>query len=273
MTDGYGGHREYMERVKRDADARQLSIEAALRDAFPGFIEKREVEVVVFSSMSAIDLSKALLNHPVILKPILACCNVAARAVERDLGIRNLDTYTPRLSKDDAKVLAGYIKPFLPQYLEIPALTHVDRIYFIDKEVRKNKGRWEKLISEALNNHGKSHFKKRTFKAGGETFELDAATPEKGDIHIGIDIKRIEARRDIHKRCDEIVNKARKFKIAFPNSKFGAVVYYPFIDEHSNIQNRLRSTDIDSLVFASESGENIESAVQMLLATFDAPSV
>lgn len=50
-------------------------------------------------------------------------------------------------------------------------------------------------------------------------------------------MKRVEARRDIHKRCDEIVNKASKMKMAFPASRFGVIVYYPFIDEHVNIQN------------------------------------
>lgn len=102
---------------------------------------------------------------------------------------------------------------------------------------------------------------------GGEQFELDAATPGEGDIQIGIDVKRIEARRDIHKRCDEIVNKASKLKSAFSKARFGAVVYYPFIDEHVNIQNRLRSSDIDGVVFASGSDESIENAVRLLLST------
>jgi hypothetical protein len=80
-------------------------------------------------------------------------------------------------------------------------------------------------------------------------------------------VKRIEARRDIHKRCDEIVNKARKLKGAYPDSKFGVVVYYPFIEEHVNVQNRLRSPDIDGVVFASQSDDSITNAVRMLLST------
>ena len=96
---------------------------------------------------------------------------------------------------------------------------------------------------------------------------MDAATRKSGDIKVGIDIKRIEARRDIHKRCDAIVNKAAKLKSAFPSSKFGAIVYYPFIEEHINIQNRLRSNNIEGVVFASEAKESIENAVRMLLAT------
>jgi hypothetical protein len=217
--------------------------------------------------MTAFDLAKAIVNHPLILKPLLAACNIAARAIERDLSIKNLDTYNPRLNEDQAKVIAGYIKPFLPSYLEIPALSRIDRVSFIDKEIRKRKGRWEKKILESLNRFSILQFHKRMFVAEGEQFELDAASPKVGDIKVGIDIKRIEARRDIHKRCDEIVNKAAKLKLAFPRSKFGAVVYYPFIEEHINIQNRLRSNNIEGIVFASEAKESIEIAIRLLLST------
>jgi hypothetical protein len=267
MPGGYGTHKDYMDWVKEGAEARQKEIENALREAFIDFIERREVEVVVFSSMSPLELARAIVAQPLILKPLLACCNIAARAIERDLDIKNLDTYTPRLNEDHAKVIAGYIKPFLPPYLELPALSQVDRVAYIDKEIRKGKGRWERLILEALNRHGQTRFRKRMFEVRGEQFELDAATPADGGIQIGIDVKRIEARRDIHKRCDEIVNKASKLKSVFPMAKFGAVVYYPFIDEHVNIQSRLRSSDIDGIVFASESDESIENAVRLLLST------
>ncbi len=270
MSDGYGTHRDYMDWVKEDAESRQKAIENALRKAFIGFIERREVEVVIFSNMNAFDLANAIMAQPLILKPLLACCNVAARAIERDLNIKNLDTYSPLLDENHAKVIAGYIKPFLPAYLELPALSQVDRVAYIDKEIRKGKGRWEQRISKALNQYGEASFRKRWFEVGGEQFELDAATPGKGDIQIGIDVKRIEARRDIHKRCDEIVNKASKLKSVFPMAKFGAVVYYPFIDEHINIQNRLRSSDIDGVVFASESEESVENAVRLLLSTLKA---
>lgn len=267
MPDRYGTHIDYMEWVRDDANSRQKNIETTLRKAFSKFIEKREVEVIVFSSMTAFDLAKAIINHPPILKPLLAACNIAARAIERDLSIKNVNTYSPRLTTDQMNVIAGYIKPFLPSYLEIPALSQIDRVAFIDKEIRKRKGRWEKKIIESLNRFSGLQFHKRIFVAGGEKFELDAASPRAGDIKVGIDIKRIEARRDIHKRCDEIVNKAAKLKSAFPDTKFGAVVYYPFIDEHTNIQNRLRSNNIDSIVFASGGKESIENAVRILLST------
>jgi len=272
MPDKYGSHADYMGWVKEDADSRQETIEDALREAFSNFIERREVEVIVFSSMTALDLARAIVNHPLILKPLLAACNIAARAIERDLSIKNLDTYSPRLNGDKAKVIAGYIKPFLPSYLEIPALSRIDRVAFFDKEIRKRKGHWEKKILEALNRFGKLQFHKRMFLAEGEQFELDAASPEVGDIKFGIDIKRIEARRDIHKRCDEIVNKADKLKSTFPSCKFGVVIYYPFIEEHTNIQNRLRSENIDGVVFAFEAKESIETAVRILLSTLEVSS-
>jgi hypothetical protein len=267
MSSEYGTHKDFIGSVEASANARQETIEKALKDAFSRHIEKREVEVIIFSSMTANDVSEAIFSKPEILKPLFASCNIAARAIERDLGIKNLDTYSPRLSRDQAGIIAGYIKQFLPSFLEIPTLTQIDRVYFIDSEIRKLKGAWEKNILAALNDWSETEFHKRTFVADGEEFEVDAATPLQGDIKIGIDVKRIEARRDIHKRCDEIVNKARKLKAVYPDSKFGAVVYYPFIEEHVNVQNRLRSPDINGVVFASQSDDSITNAVRILLST------
>lgn len=265
VPDGYGSHVDYMGWVAADADVRQQIVETALREAFSSFIEKREVEVVIFANMSALDLAQAIEAHPLILKSLLACCNIAARGIERDLAMKNLDTYSPRINEDHAKVMAGYIKPFLPPYLELPVLTRIDRVSYIDKEIRKGKGRWEKRILQSLNRYGNTLFRKRRFEIGGEQFELDAATPERGDILIAVDVKRIEARRDIHKRCDEILNKASKLKSAFSSAKFGAVLYYPFVDEQVNIHSRLRSPHIDGIVFASELDDSIENAVRLLL--------
>ncbi|MGQ9684276.1 MAG: hypothetical protein ACUVX9_17230 [Anaerolineae bacterium] len=266
MLDGYGTQRDYVESVRGGADERQQAVEEALRQAFAAFIERREVEIVAFVSMSATDLANALIVRPLILKPLLACCNLAARAVERDLDLRNLDTYLPRLSEGDARLLAGYLKPFLPSYLELPALSALDRVAYVDKEIRKNKGRWETRVVAALNRHSAVPFRKRRITVNGENYELDAATPKEGTIHAAVDVKRIEARRDIHKRCDEIVNKARRLKSAYPGARFGAVLYYPFVDEHVNVQSRLRSGDIDGVVFASEGDASLDSGVRHLLA-------
>lgn len=261
----YANQKEYIEKVGPLADTRQSLVETALRQAFARFIETREVEVIVFDKMSAADLATALMEQPILLKPLLAACNLAGRALKRDLKL-NVDTYEPILKANDAHALAGYLLSFLPNYLEIPTLARIDRISFIDKEVRADKGRWEKLILDALNTFGKTKFKKRHFKLKGEDFELDAATPPTGDIEIAVDVKRIEARQDIHKRSDEIVNKAAKFKAAHPAGKFAAVVYYPFVQEHANVQNRLQSESIDCVVFASGAADSIENAVRLLLA-------
>jgi hypothetical protein len=262
----YGSHVTYVEWVKKDADDRQLCIEKALREAFSTHLEKREVDVIIFSGIDVFQLADAISKQPLILKPLLATCNIAARAIERDLSIKNLNTYLPRLTPEKANAVAGYMKPFLPDYLELSSLAQIDRMCFIDKEIRKGKGRWEKKILMGIIHFSGLDYKKRKFISVGEQYELDAAYPISGDIEIGIDIKRIEARRDIHKRCDEIVNKAYKFKSAFPKAKFGAVIYYPFIQEHINIQNRLRSDNIDNVVFAAESDESINTAVGMLVA-------
>jgi len=266
MIDGYGTHSDYMSWVSEEAQERQTRIEKELRQAFASFIETRPVEVIVFANISALDLADAIINYPSILKVLLAICNIAARAIERDLQIKNVDTYNPKITKQQSTAIAGYIKPFLPAYLEIPAMVNLDRVAFIDKEIRKAKGRWELKIRDSLNSFANVRFRKRKFMVGGEEFELDAATPEEGPIQAGVDIKRIEARRDIHKRCDEIVNKSAKLKNIYPQVKFAAVIYYPFIDEHVNIQNRLSSENIDAIAFASEADESVESAVRMILA-------
>lgn len=208
MGKEYGSQRDYMSWVGADAKARQQAVEQSLREVFSNFIETRQVEVILFAQMSVLDLANALMASPLVLKPLLVACNIASRAIERDLQIRNLDTYDPNLTEQLAFAIAGYIKPFLPEYLEIPALSVLDRVAFVDKEIRKIKGRWERRILETLNRFSSLPFTKRKFVANNQEFELDAAAPDDGPIQIGIDIKRIEARRDIHKRCDEIVNKA-----------------------------------------------------------------
>lgn len=267
MSEGYGSHADYMAWISDEVEARQATLYQDLKDAFVEHIEMRSVEVVVFSSMGVIDFANAIERFPSILKSLLAACNLAARAIERDLQIKNVDTFKPRLTRDQIVAIAGYARPFLPDYLELPVLVHLDRTAFIDKEIRKAKGQWEKRILNALNMYSDQPFKKRLFKVAGESFELDAASPPEGAVRIGIDVKRIEARRDIHKRCDEIVNKAAKLKSVYANAKFAAVIYYPFVDEHINVQNRLKSDNIDDVAFASEAPDSVENAARMLLSS------
>lgn len=265
MPEGYDSHADYMGWVKTDADARAVEVRATLIRAFAKFVEVREIEVINFSAMTAMDLAAAIQAEPSILKPLMACCNVAGRAVERDLDIRGLDTYVPRLSETHAAAIAGYLKPFLPQELAVPALSELDRFFFVDKEIRARKGRWEQTIVESLNKLSRYTFKKRRFEVGEESFEIDAAAPGSGKIEVAIDVKRIEARRDIHKRADEIINKAANFKKKHPKSLFAAVVYYPFTAEHVNVQSRLESRFIDAVCFASQGGEQIGVAIGLLV--------
>jgi hypothetical protein len=240
-------------------------MQTSLRVAFKKFLVLREVEVIVFDNINGKDLAIIIKLYPDVFKPLITLCNVAARSIERDLGIKHLDTYNPCISEENAIALAAYLKPFLPKYAELPTLITLDRISFIDKEIRATKGRWEKVILNSLNEHSKCEFKKRLFKCSNGEFELDAASPISGSIAIGIDIKRVEARRDIHKRCDEIVNKASKFKSEFPNSKFATIIYYPFTQDHHQVSNRLRSEEIDAVAFAGETLESIENSVRLLL--------
>lgn len=267
MPEGYDSHADYMAWVKQDAEARADEIGTALAKAFAEFIEVREIQVINFSAMTAMDLAAAIRAEPSILKPLMACCNIAGRAVERDLDIRGLDTYTPRLSEVQSAVIAGYLKPFLPKEIAVPALSELDRYFFVDKEIRAKKGRWEQTIVQSLNKVSRYSFKKRRFEVGKEAFEVDAAAPESGKIEVAVDIKRIEARRDIHKRADEIINKAMKFKKKHPGALFAVVVYYPFTAEQVNVQSRLRSKHIDAVIFASQSEEQTAVAVGMLVDT------
>lgn len=258
-------HADYMGWVKTDADARASVVRETLIRAFAKFVEIRSVEIINFSAMTALDLAAAIQNEPSILKPLMTCCNVAGRAVERDLDIRGLDTYSPRITATQAAVIAGYLKPFLPQELAVPALSELDRFFFVDKEIRARKGRWEQTIVESLNKESRYSFKKRRFEVAEESFEIDAAAPATGKIEVAIDVKRIEARRDIHKRADEIINKAAKFKRKFPKALFAAVVYYPFTSEHVNVQSRLESKYINAVCFASQGEEQISVAVGLLV--------
>lgn len=265
MPEGYDTHADYMGWVESDAAARQQAIRTALLQAFEPFIEHREVEIINFSAMTALDLATAIQAEPRVLKALLACCNIAGRAIERDLDIRGIDTYQPRLNETNAAAIAGYLKPFLPQEIAVPALSELDRFFFVDKEIRARKGRWERRILQLLNLLSRLTFRNRKFEVGGESFELDAAAPETGPIEVGIDVKRIEARRDIHKRSDEIINKAAKFKAVFSGGKFAVVVYYPFTAEHVNVQSRLTSPHIDAVCFASQSDEQAAVAIGLLV--------
>ena len=245
------------ERLKR--------LEEDLLAAFSGVIEFREVAFIRFGDLNAEELAAAFIAYPLIVKPTLCCVNVGQRAIKRDLGY-DLNTYSAKIDEKHALLLAGYIKPLLPPALALPALLELDRFWWTDKKLRARKGNWEKAVTVELNRQSDADFRKRMFICDSEEFEIDAAYPPNGEpIKVAVDIKRIESPRDIHKRADEIINKATKFKKIYPESTFVAVVYYPFPNQHINVQSRLHSQFIDDLYFAAETSSSIESAVDLLL--------
>lgn len=264
----YGTHSLYVSRVLPQANQRTGEVTEALQRAFQQFIRREEVEVIDFEAQSATDLANALLAFPIILKSLLALCNIAGRAIERDLDLKNIDTYGLKLTRDQAHQIAGFVKSFLPPSVSVATLAQIDRNAFFDKEIRAHKGQWEKLVTEALCRLSNLEFRKTKFANGDQEFELDSAHRAGSEILYGVDVKRIEARRDIHKRADEIANKAAKLKATYPNAKFGAMIYYPFTTEHGNIRDRLAGARIDSIVFAGEKRESIESAVRLMLGKF-----
>ena len=262
----YSTQVDYSKWVRDGAKQRLAKVTASLREAFEDIIRREEVDIIVFSGITVTRLANRILKFPIILKPLLLAANIAARAIERDLGIKNLDTYDARLTREQAFSIAGYIKPFLPDSLPVPTLAQFDRVMYVDKEIRKIKGQWEKTVSRSLNSYANVVFRKMKFEYSGEEFELDAAAKSgSGYITHAVDIKRVEARRDIHKRADEIVNKATHFKAVYPKGYFGTIIYYPFVTEHANVLGRLQSTYIDSVAFAGASSESITDAVKFLL--------
>jgi hypothetical protein len=260
----YSSHQDQL-KGSQPSPERLAQIESALVAAYKDVLEYRQVPFIRFGDMDATELAKAFVTCPMIIKPTLACVNVAQRAISRDLGF-DFNTYSTKISADQAKILAGYIKPFLPPAIAIPALVELDRYFWTDKELRAQKGNWERGITDAINQVSTVVFRKRMFSCDGEEFEIDAAYPARGEpILIGVDIKRIESSRDIHKRADEIINKATKFKKTYPNGKFVALVYYPFPTQHINAQSRLHSTHIDGVFFAGETKSSIENAADMIV--------
>ena len=243
-------------------------MEKEILEAFASVIEMRTVPFVRFGDLSAEELAKALFAFPSIIKPTLCCVNVATRALARDLGF-SINPYNARVTQEQAAILAGYIKPMLPPAIAVPALMELDRYFWTDSRMRLQKGNWERTVTDAINRVSTAAFKKRKFTVDGEPFEIDAAHPgdASSDIDIAIDVKRIESPRDIHKRGDEIINKAAKFKTRFPSGRFIAMIYYPFPNQHINVQNRLHSPYIDHLFFAAETESSIAATAELLVGT------
>ena len=264
----YSSHAGQLQQSQPPVD-RIDGLEKALSEAYSGIIQYRQVAYICFGDLTAKELAHAFVTYPLVIKATLSCVNVAQRAIARDLGF-SFDTYGSKISTENAQLLAGYIKPLLPHSIALPALMELDRYAWVDKELRANKGNWEKRILTALCKHSELGFFKRKFdvvsgNSKSESFELDASYAVGTEIQIAVDIKRIESPRDIHKRADEIVNKARKYKSVYATGRFVAIVYYPFPTQHINVLSRLQSPDVDDIFFAGESDSSIEMAVSLIV--------
>lgn len=269
--DEFSTHASLISFVLDRARERNELISNDLRAAFDGYIETRSTVWVVFDKITASELARIFAEFPTVVKAVTAACNIAGRAIKQDLGF-DLDTYRPNLKEDRAAILAGYVKPFLPSAMALPTLEAIDDFWFKDKEIRAEKGRWEIHTTGALTARTGLVFRKRKFLVMGEEgdeqrFELDAAYPPSGEpIEVGIDVKRIGHPRDIHKRTDEIVNKAEKFKKVYPNGRFGSVIYFPYDEqERGNLIRRLMNPSIDGIVFAGQAKQHVEQAILELI--------
>jgi hypothetical protein len=146
----YASHRDYLKRANPAAQERLQIIREQALEAFKQYVSEERCLVINFRDMDATKLGRILAKHPVLAKPLMILCNVAERAIERDLGLKGLNSYKPRFQSDSAKALAGYLKPFLPERIELESFCAIDRLMFLDKEIRKGKGRWERMILSAL---------------------------------------------------------------------------------------------------------------------------
>lgn len=160
-----------------------------------------------------------------------------------------------------------YLKPLLPSNLAVPGLTALDHFCWVDKEMRANKGRWEKEVLRHLNdNVSVGQFRKRKFLHHGSGFELDAAYPESGDVLVGVDVKRFESPRDFHKRGDEITQKVSHLREVYDTALFYAVIYYPFPELHHEVRTRYQGQGIDEIYFAGVASDSIRNVALAILA-------
>src|SRR5438045_2778248 len=84
----YGSQADYLSRVAARANDRSQAVVSALRAAFASAIKREECEVIALQQLNVMELALAIERYPIILKPLLASCNVAGRALERDLDLR-----------------------------------------------------------------------------------------------------------------------------------------------------------------------------------------
>lgn len=96
MPEGYDSHADYVGWVKADADARAIEVRGTLIRAFAKFVEVREIEVINFSAMTALDLAGAIQAEPDILKPLMAC-SIVGELAPPDVNRRLCEVNSPEL--------------------------------------------------------------------------------------------------------------------------------------------------------------------------------
>ena len=244
------------------AKTRAEKIKAELAIALKDYIIPAKCRFVDLSSITPEEVGRIIFEHPLSLKPLMALSVIGGRAFDKDLNIKNVDTYQPRLNELEAKEIGKYLLNLLPKEFLLETLVQVDRVQFIDKEKRKIKGRWEEDIRKMLTQETGFAFVKKMITVG-KRYEIDAAYFKDSYLKYAVDVKVIGARRDIHKRSDEIINKSIAYKQFYPEGKFAAVIYYPFGPE--DVIERLKRPTIDSIVFANTSQESIVMAVRKLM--------
>jgi DNA-binding protein Fis len=257
----YRSHDAYLQAIAVQRTKRAEEIRSVVREKLGKYVAQVEADELDLGRVSAEELRELLSAHPDLLKPLLVACNVGQRAVKRDLGF-NVNTLRPRLKQAQAQQLAEFLLRSLPKKILVDSLVALDLYQWTDSAIRKAKGGWEKNIIEGLKGRGVD-CRKRKFKVDGQSFELDVAYPSTGPVKVGVDVKMIGHALDIHKRSDEIKDKATLLKEQFPEATFVSVVYYPDDEGKQQVENRLRAgvTHIDRILFAGDDPASIAAVV------------
>lgn len=259
----YRSHDEYLKLIAGNRVKRAEEIGTTVKETLGEYVTSRKADEVRLGAVPSDRLAAFLLKNPSLLKPLIAACNMGKRAIRKDLGLE-LDTFRPRLDAAKARQVAEYLLPSLPQQILIESLIALDAYQWVDSAIRKVKGRWERQFGDHLRRRGVD-CKKRKFSVGSQEFELDLAYPSDGDVLLAVDMKMIGHPSDKHKRGDEIVNKAIKYKGLVPKGIFVALIYYPFDDDRASLAERVTLTsEVDEVIFAGDDAESVEAASQHL---------
>src|SRR2546428_13542820 len=95
---GYGNHADFLDMVRESATKRAETIQTELRTAFGRFVREEPVLIIQLADINVHDLAQILREHPLVLKPLVIAANIAARAIDRDLGIANVAPSEPSIS-------------------------------------------------------------------------------------------------------------------------------------------------------------------------------